>query len=232
MKLAVMQPYLFPYIGYFQLMSSVDRFVIYDDVTFIKQGWINRNRIRIGDQAAYLTVPVRAASSFDLICNVRISEARRWQTRLLRTISQAYARAPHFPTVFDRVEALFRSGLETIADLARRSVLLVRDYLAIPSTIVETSAIYQNRDLSKQQRVLDICRREGCRTYVNAPGGRALYSRDLFALHGIDLRFLKAGDIRYAQGDKPFLPDLSILDVLMWNPPDRVQDFLTQCTLE
>ncbi|MDB5336424.1 MAG: hypothetical protein JWN70_2043 [Planctomycetaceae bacterium] len=231
MKLAIMQPYLFPYIGYFQLLAVVDRFVAYDDVNFIKQGWINRNRIYVGNRVTYFTVPLHHASSFARICDVRIADVD-WQTPMLKTIQQSYFRTPYFRAVYPIVESVLQCGTASIGTMARQSLLAVRDYLGLRTEIVETSAIYKNQQLSGQQRVLDICRQEHCYTYLNATGGGELYSRSLFAEHGIDLRFLRSVDVRYEQLGKPFVSNLSIIDLLMYNSPHQVGELLTRCVLE
>jgi hypothetical protein len=229
-----MQPYFFPYLGYFQLIHAVDRFVIYDDVAFIKQGWVNRNRILIDGQPSYITVPLKHASSFRTIAEIEIDDSaqnRQWVARTLKTIDNAYRRAPEFERVFPLVESVLISGATRIGDLAARSVRAVGAFLDLDTTMVETSAVYGNSELTGQDRVIAICRSEAADEYVNASGGVELYSREAFADAGITLRFLESAAPEYEQFGAPFVPSLSIIDVLMFNTAESVRDFLDRYQL-
>jgi hypothetical protein len=227
-KLAIMQPYLFPYLGYFQLLHAVDRFVVYDDVSFIKQGWINRNRILINGAPCFITVPVKHASSFAMIRETMMDERQheRWVEKLLKSVSNAYRRAPEFARVFPVVESVFGSGARQVGDLARASLKAVASMLEITTTFVETSSSYGKSDLKGEDRVLAICEAERATEYINLPGGRTLYSPDRFAAHGIELSFLMPRPVEYRQFGDRFVPWLSIIDVLMFNPLDRVREYL------
>jgi hypothetical protein len=229
MKLVIMQPYFFPYIGYFQLVHAADRFVMYDDVAFIKQGWINRNRILINGQPTYITVPAKHASSFREIRETEIDDStqnRQWMARVLKTIDNAYRRAPEFARVFPLIESVLNVGATRVGELARASVKAVAEYLDTGTSWVDTSSGYANKHLAAQDRVLAICAAEGATEYVNPPGGIALYSTDDFTRAGVTLRFLKPRSIEYAQFGEPFVPSLSIIDVLMFNPRDAVRGML------
>jgi hypothetical protein len=233
MTVAIMQPYLFPYLGYFQLMHAVDRFVIYDDVSFIKQGWINRNRILINGCASMMTVPLRNKSSFSKIQDVEIDAANRgrWQARILRGIETAYRRAPQFAATFPLVRDVVSAPVSRIAEMARASLRAVARHLGIETSVVETSTVYDNAHLAGEERVLDICAREHATCYVNAIGGRALYSEAAFRSRGIALRFLETRRLEYVQMGHPFVSDLSMIDVLMFNPRERASDLLAEYDL-
>jgi len=232
-KLAIMQPYLFPHIGYFQLMHAVDRFVVADDVQFIKQGWINRNRLLINGSAAYFTVPLKRHAAAALIKDVEIDDGphNRWRTTLLKTIANFYRRTASFDTVYPMVERVIGGPFTTIADMARASLREVCDYLGVKASIVDSSAAYRNAHLKGQDRVLDTCRAEGASDYINAIGGRALYSREEFLAHGIRLHFICSGTIEYAQFKTPFIPSLSVIDLLMFNRPTDARELLTRYEL-
>jgi len=228
-----MQPYLFPYIGYYQLMHAVDRFVVADDVTFIKQGWINRNRLLINGSAAYFTVPLRRHASDALIRDVEIDDGRgqRWRATLLKTIANFYRRAPSFDRVYPLVERVIGGPFTRIADMARASLREVCDDLGVPVSIVESNAAYGNAHLHGQDRVIDTCRAERANDYVNAIGGQALYSREAFLAHGIRLQFVRTGPIEYRQFTMPFVPSLSVIDLLMFNPPEGARELLKRYEL-
>ncbi len=229
-----MQPYFFPYLGYFQLMHAVDRFVVADDVSFIKQGWINRNRLLINGEAAYITVPLKRHPAAALIRDVEIADGptRRWRGTMLKTIANFYRRAPSFDRVYPLVERVVAAPFTSIADMARASLREVCDYLAIRPALVESSAVYGNAHLKGQDRVIDTCRTERASEYVNAIGGQALYSREAFAASGIRLRFLCSEMTPYPQAGGEFVPSLSIIDVLMSNPPDAARDLVARYRLE
>ncbi len=225
-----MQPYLFPYIGYFQLMDAVDRFVIADDLAFIKQGWINRNRLLVNGAPAYFTVPLKRHHADTLIKDVEIDQSSigRWRTTTLKTVSNFYRRAPAFDEVFPIVERVFGAPFTKIADMARASLREVREYLGIDVAMVDSSARYGNAHLKGQDRVIDTCRAEQASDYVNAIGGRELYSREAFLAAGIRLHFLCSDEIEYPQLGGPFVPSLSIVDVLMFNPREQARLLLTR----
>ena len=231
MMIAVMQPYLFPHLPYYQLMYAVDKFVVADDMAYIKQGWINRNRLLINGVAAYFTVPVRRHSADALIRDVMIDDAGRWRLTMVRTISNFYRRAPHFDDVFPMVERVLCGSFTGISEMARASLIEVFRYLALPIDLVPSSAVYQNAHLKGQARVIDICRTEAASEYINSLGGWELYSPAAFESHGIRLRFLKPDEIQYPQFDGPFLPSLSVIDALMFNSRSQVEGLLKRYQL-
>jgi hypothetical protein len=214
MRLAIMQPYFFPYVGYFQLMAGVDRFVVYDDVAFIKNGWVNRNRILLAGEPHYITVPVRARLGV-AIRETPVDAAQANLLRKLRSrVEDAYRRTAHRDLVVGVLDEALAAG-PNIGDVARASVLAVARLLGIATAIVPTSSAYGNEALHGQDRVIDVCKREGASEYRNAPGGRGLYDGASFGAHGIRLTFLEAVVPPYPQaGAHAFVPGLSILDVL------------------
>ena len=223
-----MQPYLFPYLGYFQLLAAVDSFVLYDDVQFIKGGWINRNRILVNGQPFLFAVPLDAPSPNRLICDIALITSLQWRIKLLQTIQQNYRRASHFELAFGLVERiLMNSEARTIADLVRVSIVEIIKYLDLKVIFVPTSTHYHNQHLRGQERVLDICRLEGATEYVNAQGGRSLYDHETFAQNGLLLHFLQPELRPYRQLSKgEFCSGLSIIDVLMNNSVTAVSEQL------
>jgi hypothetical protein len=231
MTLAIMQPYFLPYIGYYQLIKAVDKFVIYDDVNFINRGWINRNNILSGNAAMLFTIPLMGASQNRLIREIEIMEDNTWRKRLVKTVEQAYRKAPYFEetnALFNRI--LFADN-QKIGALATVSIRSIADYLDMDTEFVTSSAIYANDHLKAQERILDICRKENADHYINPIGGMELYSRELFEAAGIKLNFIKSGPIAYRQFNDGFVPNLSILDVLMFNSKEQVKGMLDQYEL-
>jgi hypothetical protein len=223
-----MQPYFFPYQGYFQLIAAVDKFVVYDDVCFIKNGWINRNRILAASGVEYLTVPLAGASSFRQIRETKCAPARLWRDKMLRRLSQSYARCPERDTGLELVQRVLRFAEgESIRDLAVASIQEVCGFAGIHADVLDSSSSYGNAELTGVQRVLDICRREGATAYVNLPGGRRLYEASVFAENGIDLRFVDPKLDPYPQYQhQGFVPGLSVLDLVMNVPQCEVAELL------
>ncbi|MDQ3101817.1 MAG: WbqC family protein, partial [Bacteroidota bacterium] len=227
-KLAIMQPYIFPYIGYFQLMSAVDLFIFYDDVNFIKQGWINRNDLLMQGKGHQFVVPLEDASSFKQIREVRLSGHAFviWRSKFLRTMAQSYGKAPEFINVKALVEQVLHSPAVTIADLAIESLLAVHAYLDLSCKVVKASESFPRDRAHGQERVLEICMKAGATTYINAIGGMELYDQASFKQKGVELAFLKPMPRAYSQFQHPFVPWLSIIDVLMFNDKAKVKEML------
>jgi hypothetical protein len=226
-----MQPYLFPYIGYFQLMKAVEKFVVYDDVSFINRGWINRNNLLINGKASLFTVPLTGASQNRLIKDIPLAEDAKWPEKLMKTIEVNYRRAPFFGPVQQLLTGILAQRGVYINELIVASLKAINAYLGIGTTLVESSVVYGNDHLKAQDRILDICRQEGCTTYVNPIGGTALYDKDRFGAAGIALKFIKSKPIAYRQFSGPFVPWLSIIDVLMFNPAEEVNHLLNEYEL-
>ncbi|MGK4360943.1 WbqC family protein [Ectopseudomonas chengduensis] len=222
MILAVMQPYLFPYLGYFQLAASADQFVFLDDVAYIKKGFINRNRILLGGQPYSFSIAVERASQ-----NRRIDEHRftgAFDT-FLAQVRHAYHRAPFFAEVFALVEAVCRAPELNVAVKNAASVQAVFDYLGVPLASRFASALPVTVARG-EQRILDLCQHFGAHTYHNASGGQMLYDGQRFAARGVRLRFLRNRFAEYGQSGGAFVPGLSIIDVLMHNERERVCEML------
>jgi hypothetical protein len=231
MKLAIMQPYIFPYIGYFQLINAVDRFVILDDVNYIKKGWINRNRILVNKKDYKFIVPVKDLSQNKLISDLFLVEEDKWKIKLLRTIEDNYKKAPFYESTFLIINQLIEYGELNLSRYIVKSLQTLTDYLGISTQIIPSSSVYCNSNLKAQERILDICMKEKADVYINAIGGIELYSKEEFHANGIDLKFLSPSRIEYPQFQGQFVPWLSIIDVLMFNPKEVVKTYLNQYDL-
>jgi len=229
-RIAVMQPYFLPYLGYFQLMAAADVFVIYDDVHFVNRGWINRNRLLLGGQAHMFTVPLSGASQNRLISEISLHDNAAGRPKLLRTVHQAYRGAPQFDALMPLIERVVDHRGPGLAAFLRHSLVQLSAHLGLRCRVVESSSVYGNGALGGEARILDICRREGATEYLNLPGGMALYEPAHFAGQGLGLRFLSQHTTDYAQGGAAsHVRGLSMLDVLMWNTPAEVQRLLFAC---
>lgn len=230
-RLAIMQPYFLPYIGYFQLMAAVDRFVVFDDVNFINRGWINRNRLLMNGAAHTFTVPLQGASQNKLICEIELTDEQCWREKLLRTLHQAYGKAPFYVQVSGLMEKLINHPTTRLDEFLLNSLREITGYLSLEVEIVASSRIYNNANLKGQARILDICLRERATIYINPIGGVELYDRASFAQHELTLKFLKSRPKVYSQGKCEHVGGLSIIDVLMFNQPSAVRNLLTEIDL-
>lgn len=231
MRLAIMQPYFLPYIGYLQLMNAVDKFVLYDDVNYINKGWINRNRLLVNGQEYLFTIPLKDASQNKLINEVCLSNDPKWRGKLLKTIEQAYKKAPFYTTTFALTEKIIQLETDKVSDWIAGSFGVLTDYLGIKTEIVPSSSIYQNTHLKAQERILDICQQETANHYINPIGGTDLYDKNIFDAVGIKLNFIKSKPVVYSQFKNEFVPWLSVVDIMMFNDVSTVQGFLNEYDL-
>lgn len=226
MKLAIMQPYFLPYIGYFQLISAVDQFIVYDKIKYTKKGWINRNRLLRNGRDVMFTVPLKAASDqLDVV--ERELAANFDRGKLLKQFEGAYSRAPFFPQTFPLIEQIVRFEETNLFRFLHHSIVQVCTYLGISTQITVSSEVSIDPNLKNQEMVLAFCRAAGAKTYVNAIGGTGLYSKEVFSERGLDLRFIKSRPFEYAQFEEAFVPWLSIVDVMMFNPIEATQKYIS-----
>jgi len=225
-RIGIMQPYFFPYVGYFQLINEVDVFVLYDDVNFFKRGWMNRNNILVNQAPHLLTIPCKKVSQNKFINEVEVNLDQKTTDKLLTKFKMAYRKAPYFDDVYPLIEDVLRAGDKTIAELSGRSIKSVVEYLELPVILKESFKHYNNRQFKKADRLIDICHREGISEYVNMVGGRELYTKNYFKERGIDLYFLIPEAVPYRQFSDHFVPWLSILDVLMFNDKKTTKEKL------
>ena len=233
MKLGIMQPYLFPWIGYFQLANFVDELVIYDDVQYIKSGWINRNRILINGQPRYFTLPVLKQSHTLPICGRRFAPSfERDKLRILKSLEMAYATAPHYQDTLALVQDCFACRDCNVAAFVSHTLTKVCDSLGIETPLSRSSELEHSHEKRGQDRVLDICRLVRASHYVNAIGGIDLYDGDAFSENGMRLSFLCTSDVAYQQFQDTFIPKLSIIDVMMFNDREQITALLNKFELK
>lgn len=231
MIVTIMQPYLFPYIGYFQLLECSDVFVVGDDVQYIKGGWINRNRILVNQEPSWLTVPVQGGSGYLPINQRSYAEDQDTRDKLLRRIECAYRKAPYFRDIYPIIADIMNFGSNNVSEFNTNAIRRLKDLLKIQCQILLSSELEKNNALKCQDRVIDINRCLGSCHYVNPIGGVSLYQEQDFVEYGIELSFLRPDSIQYHQFTEPFTPFLSIIDVLMFCPLDEIRRFLKQYRL-
>lgn len=228
---AIMQPYFFPYMGYFQLMKAVDLFVLYDDAQYMKGGWINRNRILAHGNPSWLTLPVRRESVTLPINRRHFQSVEDGSCSIKNRLRSSYLRAPYFPNVFPFLCELLDSQAPDVAQFNAHLLKGVAAWLGISCKFLDSSTLDIASDSRGQARVLAICHRVGATRYVNAMGGSTLYSSSAFNAAGLDLYFLKSNTPDYAQFSQPHVPSLSIVDVMMFNSQQQCRELTTEYEL-
>jgi len=216
MKIAIMQPYFAPYLGYFQLINEVDKFIFYDDVNYIKGGWINRNYITVGNNPYKFTIPLKKSSSFKKINEVEINWGCRDMNKIQKTFYQRFGL--HSPSR-KIIENLFNSQPLTIADLAILSIKEISTYLDINTSFKCSSNYIINKTNDKLLNLVNICNLEKSDTYINPEGGKKLYSKEEFKQHNINLYFIKGTSSK------------SLLDLIDLYSKEHIINQLTQYSL-
>lgn len=223
LKVGIMQPYFLPYIGYFQLIAAVDEFVLYDNIKYTKKGWINRNRFLQNHVEAIFSLPLKKDSDSLDICNRELwSEFNR--ESLINQLKGSYQRAPYFELTQPLIEKILRHSEPNLFLFLYNSIVQVCAHLCITTKLTVSSTISVDPELRAQDKVIALCKKLGANSYVNAIGGRDLYSKEQFFANGIELNFIKSLSFEYPQHGAAFIPWLSIIDVMMFNPLPLVQE--------
>lgn len=226
MRVAIMQPYFLPYIGYFQLMAAVDTFVVYDNIEYTKKGWINRNRLLQNGGDALFSLPLKGASDHSHIGQRELATSFD-RTKLLNQFRGAYGKAPQFAGTLGLLEEIVHFPGNGLFAYLRHSLDTLAQHLGLSCDIRTSSSIAADHSLRGEDKVLALCQAVGATHYVNAIGGALLYSRQRFADNGIDLHFIQSRPIEYEQFGAAFVPWLSIIDVLMFNPAQAVRQWVS-----
>ena len=222
MKLAIMQPYFLPYVGYFQLIGAVDMFIIYDNIKYTKKGWINRNRMLRNGSDAMFSLPLKRDSDYlDVVKRQLAADYDR--TKLLNQFKGAYLRAPFFADTFPLLERIVCHEDQNLFGYIPHAILCSCEHLGITTKIRTSSEIAIDHELKNQDKVIALCKAVEADVYINSIGGTDLYAGDDFKERDISLKFMQANTFEYLQFGAPFVPWLSIVDVLMFNSLDVVR---------
>ncbi len=238
MNLAIMQPYFFPYIGYFQAINAVDKYILYSKLNYITEGWINRNRIlKVNGEAFFIIVNVVDKSSYKKICEIKLDCNKKWRKKILHSIYFNYKISPFFEEIYALVEQIVNYDTEYLYKINEIGIVTICNFLEIDTEIVCDNEKYSDieekllkvdlndysgfpflegrKPIKKVLRVIEICRREGANIFINAIGGQALYNKSEFASYNIELKFISTENFSYPQNSSYFVPNLSIIDLLM-----------------
>tara|TARA_R110001592_G_scaffold43212_1_gene140285 strand:- start:4179 stop:4886 length:708 start_codon:yes stop_codon:yes gene_type:complete len=231
-KVAIMQPYFLPYVGYFHLIKSVDEFVIYDNIQYTKKGWINRNRILVNGSDKIITIPIKKDSDYLDISGRYLADS--WEVekfKLSNLITSSYKKSPQFNKVLPVINSILELPNTNLFEFLLGSLYILNSYLRIETPITISSSIDIDHSLKSKDKVVAICKKLNTGTYINAIGGQELYDVQDFKDKGLDLKFVKSSPLNYKQYKNEFIPWLSILDVLMFNKRQDITDYLNNYTL-
>jgi len=243
MKIGIMQPYFFPYIGYFQLIDAVDTFCMYEHVTFRKKSWITRNRIldkgRL--EPIFISIPVKGKSSFKSINDVSVNDSEDWKKSILNALFYNYKKAICFDETYSFIESLLSVKKESIHEYNSEIIIAISKWLGSTTKIIaksdnlteielENNPIDKNLD-NKTNRILMLCRRFQSSHYINPSGGVELYNKKDFEENGLQINFIKTEPISYKQWGNDCVQNLSIIDMMMHVPKTDIQQFLKSYSL-
>lgn len=229
MKIAIHQPYYVPYIGYWQLINSVDTFAIADNYNYIKGGWINRNRILENNTIRYYNIEVDHVSQNKFISDHSLKPINK-QVKLDQ-LRGFYSKAPYKKEGLELMEKILSFDGSNLADFLYRSIQIICDYLGIKTKIIRTSDFEQDLSLKFADRIYDYCKQMGADEYHNLIGGMELYSFEEFKQHGIKLAFVESIPYEYPQNTEEFIFGLSIIDVIMNNSVQDIQSMMNSYRL-
>ena len=231
MKIGIMQPYFFPYIGYFQLLNMVDKYLVFDDGLYANNKWAYRNRILINNAPGFFRLKLLKASHDQRFYEIKISNDVEEKRKRIRSLECSYKKAPHYSEVMSVLEPFLTADYDNLSECNVASNRLVCNYLGIKTEILLSSELNTDKTLKRQYSIFEECRALGGNEYINAIGGMKLYDFEEFRENGIELVFLKPDDIIYPQFGEEFVPNLSIIDVMMFNSVPEIQDMLNRYTL-
>jgi hypothetical protein len=224
---AIMQPYFFPYIGYWQLMEKVDQWIIFDDIQFINKGWINRNRIlhpNIEKDWQYITLPLAKKNQKDKICEISIDNQKNWYNEMLGKMSHYAKKTSYYNSTVDLFKQCVDEDGIYLSDLLIKTIHVIAKVLNIKAKIRVQSEMKLNlKEVDHPgQWALRICEIIGAKEYINPISGQKLFNKDEYRSSGIELRFFQTEEHVYNQKRNKFVPKLSIIDSLMWESIDNL----------
>jgi hypothetical protein len=228
-----MQPYFFPYLGYYQLVNAVDAFVFYDDVNFINKGWINRNNLVLNGKKTLFTLPLKNASQNLLINEIEVAYDSVWINKFYKTLEYNYKKSLYYNDVMDLISVVFKAEKTKIAEIAQMSIISTFSYLGIMKQFHKSSEFVLGADIKGENRIIQICKKLEAKNYVNPSGGEELYNYENFQEEGLSLAFIQPQLLPYKQlGIDEFIPGMSMLDILFNTGKNEIKEMLNHYTLK
>ena len=229
MKTAILQSNYIPWRGYFDMIKSVDFFVLYDHVQYTKNDWRNRNIIKTNQGQQWLTIPVQSNSLLQSIDNTFISEKHKnWYIKHLRTLQMSYAKSKYFKEVFPWIEHLYNKAVEMdrLTDINEYLIREISSFLEIKTEIKRDSDFELIE--GKNEKLLNICKQLGSEVYLSGPAAKSYIDEGLFKLNGIDVEWMDYSEYpEYEQINGDFMPNVSILD-LIFNTGTEAKNYISK----
>ena len=234
MKVAIMQPYFLPYIGYFQLINAVDEFILFDTPQFIRHGWIERNNIlKLNGEPSYIKVPLVKHNRNISIKDVKINNSTNWQDKIFAQLTHYKKKAPFYNEVLALLKGIFKNDTQSIVQLNNYSLLIICEYLNIKTSIKIWSEmnIEIEETNAPDEWALNICKRINASSYINPIGGQSFFDTQKYGTSDIEINFIESNELKYKQFGNEFAPWLSIIDLMMFNRKEDIKCMLNQYTL-
>ncbi len=232
MKIAIMQPYFFPYLGYFDLINNVDLFIVFDSVQHIRRGWIHRNRVlhQNGNDWQYIIAPTEKAHQKASILDIRIIDALPWQERILSQLTHYRNAAPYAEQTIKFVSECLIKDEPSLSRLNTQILKRCTNLLGIKFHYQFCSdlKIKMDPERSAEERILDLCEFLGAKEYINLSGGTDLYHPKAFESRNIKLTFRSLPTFVYPTEPYVFESNLSVIDLLMWNKSEDIKKYLDE----
>lgn len=234
MKLGIMQPYFFPYLGYFSLIKNTDHFVFFDTPQYERRSWMNRNRIlNINGDVNYITVPLVKAPQKTAIKDMIVDNTQDWPESMIAKMGLYKKKAPYYEETVKFFRSVLKEKYHSLADLNVKTTIATCEYLGIEQRF----DVFSKMDLSigpvsqPDEWALEITKAMSYDTYINPPGGTAFFRKELYTKNGIDLKFLKINLQPYIQCIGRFESSLSIIDAMMFNSKETIRNMLDEYEL-
>lgn len=234
MKVVIMQPYFFPYLGYFSLIYHSDTFISFDTPQFIRKGWIERNRIaKLTGGAVYIKVPLVKAPLDAVINGMLINKSEKWQEKILSQLEIYKKKSPFYKQVVGLVEEVINRDFDFISELNEYALTKTSEYLGLNTEFKTFSKMDVDikEPIEADEWALKICLAQGYNEYLNAPGGRSFFDTNKYKKNGVDLFFVEQNLEPYKGLCNEFEPGLSIIDVMMFNSPEDIREMLSKSSL-
>ena len=231
MKISVMQPYFFPYLGYFSLIQDSDVFVVLDNVQYVRRGWMNRNRVIGKNQSpVYFHLSTIKAPQKTMTRQIKIDHNREWKKTLLDKLDYYEKSAPYFEETKAMVERLISFETDSLCDMNIHILEELCKFLGITTKFVLASdlEIDESKIIETDDWGLEITKTFGASDYINLWGGRHIYSVNKYNNSNITLKFIENELVYYNQHNEMFIKSLSIIDVLMYNDRAETMDLINK----
>lgn len=229
MKIVLMQPYFFPYIGYFTLIKHTDMFVVFDMAQYIRRGWIHRNRILgFHGEPVFVNAQIVKAPQNTPIHQIKLKSGDGWKEEILKKVEAYRNIAPYYQEVYHLVESCLNASGSSLAELNVHSIIAVSEFLGLSPNMVQLSELNINLEDIQQPDDwgLRVAQYYGADEYINAPGGQEFYSREKYGQNGVEMFFYRAKLPPYNQRTPVFHAGLSIIDVMMFNTKEEIHQMI------